>query len=193
MANLYLVGGAPRVGKGKILQAFVKKRPVQAFSTDAIRTILRSAKINPTIKSIPDFPGKNLQEVLDNEINESKAIWKYLLPLCDEILSKPDETDTFIEGIAILPELVKKLPSSAKIIFVGNTTNNEIAVKLAEQDPTDWLHKHPIHKTDFYKEYFVFASQYYKSEAAKYGFEYIEMQNGKFEDNVQKVVNNLLR
>lgn len=192
MANLYLVGGAPRVGKGKILKAFVQQKPMQAFSTDVIRDVLRSTKIDPVFKPSPGFPVRDYQEVLDMEIAEAKATWHFLQPFCEDVLKHQEQADTFIEGIGILPELVSQLKNESKTVFVGNTINKEILTEISENNPTDWLHNLPQHKSEHFKGYFIFASQYYKSEAAKYGFEYIEMQDGKFEDNVQKVVNKLV-
>lgn len=142
---IYLIGGAPRVGKTQLVQRVLQKKPMHAVSTDAIRHMLRktipSDVLPPEIASVPNIGSQPPTEIVARQNQESEALWPYLVELMQSY--NEDGYDLLVEGVAVLPHLVAQLHFAHRAIVVSNndSSHGETLLKLADQNTSDWLHK----------------------------------------------------
>jgi 2-phosphoglycerate kinase len=123
---------------------------------------------------------------------ESKALWPFVVDLLRNY--DMDGLDVLVEGVAVLPELVKNFPLPYKAIFVGNTNkiHVETIVEHSRNNTHDWLH---VRDEAYVREYATFVaafSAFTKAEAQKHGMSYVEMQNDDYEAAQQRALRLLL-
>jgi 2-phosphoglycerate kinase len=170
---IYLVGGAPRVGKSQFAKAVVKFRPMHAISTDAVRYMLRRSPIGKDVlqklklSSEADVLSKPIDQLLADQNNESRALWPFLIEIMKSYEEEGD--DVLIEGVAILPELTQQLTMPHKTIILSNTseTHIETTISQAESNEYDWLYKYDPAEKRRYAEFFQFMDLYLLKEADK--------------------------
>jgi hypothetical protein len=131
---LYIIGGAPRVGKTIIAQEFLERENTPFLSLDLLKLCLVNslpqARINPK----------------DSSAEVAGQMWPVVRELCLAILQ--NKRDYLVEGDAILPthigELVDKFPDDVRACFLGFENSNPMErLMLVRQHPgpEDWLAK----------------------------------------------------
>lgn len=132
-------------------------------------------RINMLVENTPDLIGY--------VIEESRAVWKAVKPF---ILKEEEEgRDVLMEGVAILPELVRlNMNMDYRAVFIGNqgTENKRNIKKGAENNAHDWMRHASDEYMDAFATFVVRMSAYIEQEARQYGFSYIEMDGRPFQD-----------
>lgn len=130
LERTYFVGGPPRVGKTTLAYRLAEEIKGHVVMTDAIRN---SAKKVCEDKSGPLFMINHYnelseeewlgrfcnhpEEVVQDQINESKAIWRSVVSFCNMFCE--DNANHIVEGVAILPELVASMENRPRhVVFV---------------------------------------------------------------------------
>ena len=196
MANIYFIGGSPRVGKTKLTLLTVAKHPMFSISTDATREALRkiyTKQQKPALFKIceVDQPG-NVAWRIKVQVEESKEFWPFVV---NNILShNEDGLDVLVEGVAVLPELIKNFPLPNKAVFIGNTNEQhvETILKHAQTNKHDWLH---TRDEAYIREFATFVtgySKFIKAEAEKYSMQYIDMDSADYRSAQQRAADTLL-
>lgn len=204
VAKVYLIGGAPRVGKTTLAHAFIAQKPILATSSDAIRYTLRNLISksqmpdlfennkyytgNPVIN---DNVGLYLNKIIEYQNKESSIVWKSVVNFIEGNLI--DGNDILIEGIAVVPEFVAKLTCEYSVIFLGNQEEShfEIMLNSARTNKYDWL---SIRDDTGIKASFLFNKAYSKvmqKEAEKYNMKYLEMSDHNFQASLQEAMDYL--
>lgn len=194
---IYLLGGPPRVGKSTIARAFPKKFGISVVSTDSLGSILEnvlSPEAEPGLfvfSKFNEMPAadrinmlvENTPDLIGYVIEESRAVWKAVKPF---ILKEEEEgRDVLMEGVAILPELVRlNMNMDYRAVFIGNQGNeNKRNIKKgAENNAHDWMRHASDEYMDAFATFVVRMSAYIEQEARQYGFSYIEMDGRPFQD-----------
>lgn len=183
---IYIIGGAPRSGKSILSKRLSRKIKVPYLPTDNIRPIL-----------IPYFKGKKLkakfpfqsmfdaaaideffllysgQEQLNADLKEAKTTWPGIKSLIDHLLVC--KTEYIIEGIHLLPSLVKEYKNNdnVKIAFLAKLDEEKIFRDFVKnKNNTDWLIDNIRDGNTIRlaaKAMNAYGS-YFKREAKKYGF-----------------------
>ena len=203
---IYLLGGPPRVGKSIISSEIRQKHALSVISTDTLAAVLQRA-LSPeaapdlyvfeAFNQIPmaqrvQFITKEPAALVETVKRESQVVWKAVEAY---IRREHDEgRAALIEGVAILPELVRQLDDIPyRAGFVGNQgeDHHENIRKSAAENPHDWMRD----ESDSYiRAFAVFVNRMSGSieqEAKQYGFEYIEMDNVSFWDVTENVMKSL--
>lgn len=209
LERTYFVGGPPRVGKTTLAYRLAEEIKGHVAMTDAIRN---SAKKVCEDKSGPLFMINHYnelseeewldrfcnhpEEVVQDQINESKAIWRSVVSFCNMFCE--DNANHIVEGVAILPELVASMENRPRhVVFVGNTSDLHVETMLeyGRNFPEQcWMASlgYSEAKIRAYANYVKRLSFYYKEEAEKYGFEYVELEDDNYNASLSKAINLLL-
>lgn len=204
MPRAYLIGGPPRVGKSTLAMKVVTRKPMMAASTDAIRYVLRrthGAEQNSGLFVIHNHNTDDTEmarylndshAVLQDQIAEIKAVWPAVQNYIKSNIE--DGWDVVIEGIHILPELLKELDVDYNVVFVGNKSPEHIVQILshAKNTETDWLHTHSDDVIEGWAQFTKQYSEYISAEAAKNGMIYIDVHDESFETDLKMALETLL-
>ena len=205
MAKVYLIGGPPRVGKTNLALEFIKQRPILATSTDAIRYTLRRVidkNTSPALFNVGKFTSNNpeqrqylkdnLEEVINKQNDESAIVWKSTVDFIHSNLE--DGFDVLIEGIAVLPNLVKQLDCEYSAIFLGNQSPDhfETILQAAHQNQNDWLHNLEDETIEAFCLFGQAFSRHLESEANAHQLKYIEVSDKDFADSMKAALDFLL-
>jgi 2-phosphoglycerate kinase len=203
---IFLLGGAPRVGKSIISSEIRQKYAVSVISTDTLGAVLENVlspedapdlfvfsrfnemPVADRVKLMVNDPA----ELIDYVRRESRIVWKAVETF---IRREEDEgRDALIEGVAVLPELVNQLEDIPhQVVFIGNQGNkhNENIKKYAEENEHDWMRGVSDQYICAFAMFVERMSAFIEQETKKYGFEYIEMDEELFEDVTEKIVKSL--
>lgn len=198
---IYLIGGAPRVGKSTIVKHIVKQQPMHAISTDAIRYMLRHAvpaeALDPAIfldfhQDIMNSWSKDPAVTLDEQNQQSKAYW----PALKQLLASYDKDgmDIVMEGSAILPAFVSTLGIKNQTVFIGNTSDQhaDIIKAQARASEHDWMHAYSDEAIASAASFFKYMSTHLQAEAEHFGMAYFEITDDNFDQSLDLAANYLL-
>jgi 2-phosphoglycerate kinase len=198
---IYLVGGAPRVGKTTLVNHLVQRQPMHAVSTDAIRYMLRrsvpKAALDPDIfihfsTDIMNLWDKGVDETLEEQNRQSRALW----PAMREFIHSydTDGIDLVVEGVAVLPEFASSLDVEHRSVFIGNRSKEHMqCIKdQAHANEHDWIRHLPDEKFERATEFFRAMSDYFATQCAKYNLPYVEIADDTFDRDLQQAAEQLL-
>jgi len=203
---IFLLGGAPRVGKSIISSEIRQKHAVSVVSTDTLSAVLENAlspeatpdlfvfsrfyemPVADRVKLMVNDPA----ELIDYVRRESRVVWKAV----ETFIRREEEEgrDALIEGVAVLPELVNQLEDIPhRVVFIGNQGNKqkENIKKYAEENEHDWMRGVSDQYVCAFAMFVERMSAFIEQETKKYGFEYIEMDEELFWDVTEKIVKSL--
>lgn len=204
MAKIYLIGGAPRIGKSTVMQRFISQKPLHAVSTDAIREVLKGvlgeadnpdlfkSAIEPlngtsTILAMKNQPGT----LIPHYLRHFEVIWKSVVDLI--VCNMNNEQDTIIEGTAILPHKVASLPYEHKVVFVANLEDQtDVMLAHALENPHDWLNLYDKETIRAFASFTQELNKYFYLQAQQYKMPVVELRNSSFDSDVESAVKVLL-
>jgi 2-phosphoglycerate kinase len=183
---IYLIGGAPRIGKSTIAKQFSESIKGRFVSTDKLENLRQDFLVlfyNDAKKNTLTPNGK--LEVIINEASQ-------LYPQIDDIIKKfiNHHQDTVIEGVHLLPEYVANLiktfgTKNIRSIFIGLTDIEKILQGMARNtSPNNWLKDFDI---DVLRQIALLTetfSHYLHYEARKYNLLYKERSNNFQKDTL---------
>lgn len=195
---IYLIGGAPRVGKTQAVIEVLKQRPMNAIASDEVRYMLRRTLPNTRLKSAlkrgyEQAPLKRtIMELWHNQNEESRALWPALVHIMEAY--NHDGQDLLVEGVAMLPELVARLPFPTRTLILSSHSpvHAEIVLRRARANRHDWLHDKTEAEIVHYCEYFAYMDQYLCVEAERYGLACAPIGDTTFHADLRQAATQLL-
>lgn len=205
MSRIYFIGGAPRSGKSTVLQRFVEQKPMLAASTDAIRAAAKSMSTpeqNPRLFKADRgaFDSEqnvvrmtqDIKQTLAFEIGEAEETWKATLDFVNYYVR--DGRDAVVEGVAVLPSMLPELGFDFRAVFIVNLNDQtDTILRHAHENKDDWLRKYDEDTIRAFCNFNRAWNQYYADEAIKFGYEVIEVETDKFDENINNAVRALLQ
>jgi 2-phosphoglycerate kinase len=195
---IYLIGGPARVGKTQTVKAVIEQRPMASISSDAVRYMLR--------RRLPDNESnqrlwssyqaeplkRSAAELLKDQNEESEALWPALVHIMESY--NLEGKDLLIEGVAILPKLVRQLPFDNKVIILSNTSKNhkDVVLRQARSNESDWLNNKPDNIIEHYCSFFDYMDQWLQSEAKKYDIAVLPIDDARFAESLATAAAQLL-
>ena len=200
MTKAYFIGGAPRVGKTTALKEFVRRKPLLAASTDAIRNTIRGVS-NPadnqdlfriareefgSLENVDNMRNNPAIE-LDFQNRESEIVWKSVLDFVESNMAEGN--DVGIEGVAVLPHNFSgSLPFESKVVFIVNLKDQTKEImRHAHENTYDWLHKYNDDTIEAFCNFNRTLNQYYFDEANKYHLPVVLVEDD-FQKSLQEAV-----
>ncbi len=203
---IFLLGGAPRVGKSVISVEIQQRHPVSVVSTDTLGAVLEHV-LPP--ESAPDLfvfarfselsvadqialMANDPDKLVDYVRSESYVVWKAVEAFVKR--ENGDGRDVLIEGVAILPELMSRLENIPhRVVFIGNQgdKHKENIQEFAEENEHDWMQGASDEYVGAFAIFVKRMSAYIEQEAKKCGFEYIEMAQEPFGNMAAKIMKSL--
>lgn len=181
---LYLIGGAPRVGKSVVAKQLMKETGVPWLSTDVLRSVLCEVASEESRKKLFPYAGASDNDVVFAETIDT-IVAQQLTEACSMKVGlekfmqhQLDVHDDFIlEGVHLLPEHIsdfyKKYPrlkDQIKVLFIiDNDVENVLKGIQANTSHFDWL---AGAKPNTYKTVAEFVAQFsshVEKEVEKYG------------------------
>ena len=185
MAKAYLIGGAPRVGKSNLTMRLLQHTPAYATSTDALTDILRHV-IDKS--DVPDLfhknNGESAQESVQWQIKENRIVWSAAVDFIQRNLK--NGFDVIVEGLCVMPELVKNLEADYTAVFLGNQSDAhfETIKTFAKNNPADWLNDHSdevVHEICLFNQAY---SGFIQKEAQQHGLPYVEVSDTSYRASI---------
>lgn len=203
---LYLIGGSPRSGKSILSQELSQKLNCELVSVDAIRKLMISKISEQELTSKfsfekmytgnnDEFFGKySPKEILTAEIKEAEALWPEVEKIINDNLLA--EYEAVIEGVQLLPKLLKKFKNNKniKIVYLYKKDKKLIKQAFAKNSKNnDWILNNTKQQITLEKAAltFSFYGDYFKSETKKYSLNSINTEND-FKNKIQKAINMLI-
>ena len=197
--NIYLIGGAPTVGKSTIAQALARHFDIPWISTDQIRDLLRTVAKRSDYPKLFNGEGYDAEkyltefsaeQIVDKEMEQGDVVWIGIKGMIEQDYTWVD--GFVVEGVNILPHLVDKDFASnkrVKAVFLvdedADRTRDVVFNRGLWADAKTY--------SDDVKEKEVEWAQLFshrlKQEAQKYGFPVIEVKKDK--DDLQAVLEDL--
>ena len=176
---IYLIGGAPRVGKSQLMQKFIKDKPMSAFSCDFLYDLAQ-------VKSLKNFGGADILE-------KGRLFYPTLKELLINVSYRTQ--DCIIEGEVILPEQIPELSKlyNIRCCFIGLSATNletiiangglfnwpQWKIEDGREEEVGSLGEHTIHR-----------SAAIEAQAIAYGLPYFDLANN-YDATVDAVLKNL--
>lgn len=185
MKKYFLIGGAPLTGKTTIIK---KLQGYTTISSDEIRSWLKNI-LKP--EQYPDlFYDEDLNAIeFYEKYKTAEAVFKLeqKQALCTQLgvdaLIKADFSwdKVAIEGHAITPQYVSKLKSSRSItyrsLFLFDTNIDRIRQRIWARGLYDYPDNYPDSIKEIEVEWVMMYNDYFKTEAEKYGFELLSVDD----------------
>lgn len=191
MNKIILIGGSPTAGKSYTARKIVESLNFPWISTDTIKEqmieIVSKKKFpnlfahsEATSEMAVDFlSNKSAKEIVKHQNDESIDVWSGVKALI--------ETDYvwgsfIVEGVAILPNLVKKLSvenKEIKVVFLVNDDIECIRKTVFTRGLWDDADKYPDDVKEKEVEWVIEFNNYIIRESEKYGFPVVKIGNRK--------------
>lgn len=161
---IYLIGGAPRVGKSQLLQKFIVQKPMPSLSCDFLYDLEQ-------VKMLDGFSGAGI-------IEKGELFYPTLQQLLSNVSLRSE--NTAIEGEVILPRHIVELSDSYDIraCFIGfSKVNFEQILEFGGffNWPQYKLDHNLQHEVADLAERTVQRSSVIQAECEKYGMRYFDM------------------
>lgn len=189
---IYLIGGAPRVGKSIIAKQFAKSINAKFVSTDD----LENPDQGPSVIFYSD-PKKNIltpSQRIDSIKQEAKQITSKFMDIIDKAVDKPQ--DTVIEGVHLFPFQVNQAigkfgKTKIKAIFIGSENIDLVLEGMNKNTgPNNWpkdYNQEVLGQIALFTKAF---SHYLSTECKKHKLHYKERSND-FQKDIRDIINEL--
>lgn len=200
---IYLIGGSPRGGKSILSKKLSKTLNIPYISTDNLMlVVLPYFKGKERYKNFPNLKMFDLtaidkffqlysgQEMLKADIKEAKSIWPGIKSLIDHLITC--KVDYIIEGVHLLPSLVKQFKSdkNIKIAFLVKLDKEKIYQGLIQnKDNNDWITSSTKDKKiiAMAAKSLCISGKFFFRETKKYGFKCFNTEDN-FLDKINQAV-----
>jgi len=191
MNKVILIGGAPIVGKSYTARKIGEELKLPWISTDTIREQMRkivNKKDYPHLFVFPNYNAekgvefltkKSAKEIVKFQNEESQEVWKGVKALIEiEYVWR----DFIVEGVAILPDLVKELSikdKQIKAVFLIDNDRERIRKTIFTRGLWADADKYPDSVKEKEVEWVMEFNKYISCEAKKYGYAVIDIGDRK--------------
>lgn len=206
----YFIAGPPRVGKTTLSYKLAEKIKGHVVSTDAIRSAAKKAredKSGPLFRtnfynSLPEeeWFKRHIDQpeiVTEDQVKEAEAFWTSIVSFCNTFCE--DGAAHIVEGAHLIPHLVASMEHKPDhVVYVGNTSPDHFKhmLEYSKNNPQqDWMASlgYDEKKVGAMANAVRTMSEYFKSEAAKYGFPYFEIKDEDFEGSIEEICQFLVK
>ncbi len=201
MNKVILIGGSPTAGKTRTAEELANMLKVPWISTDMIREQMRGIvdkNTYPDLFKFADADANLALEYLNNnppsivvedEIKEGICVWDGVKALIE---TNYVWKSYIVEGIAILPELVKDLSLEdvdIRVLFLIDDDAEKIREKIFTRGLWDDADKYPDSVKEKEIEWVLAFNKFIKEEANKYNYPVIRV--GNYTDHINKIMDML--
>lgn len=200
---IYLIGGAPRVGKSIAAKKLAKKLKARLVSTDELCEHYSQTISEAERKEKFPFPGfsgnpaenKSAPEELVNfQLVEARSL-EQEIHLMVSAASSNNET-LVIEGVHLLPESIRNLVNESGVeiisaVFVGSKDAERVAEGIAKNSsPNNWMRNSNPAVIMQVAGFAAAFSVWIERECRKFGLPYVE-RTDDFEADIDRAVDYL--
>ncbi|OGC58289.1 hypothetical protein A3A70_03300 [candidate division WWE3 bacterium RIFCSPLOWO2_01_FULL_42_11] len=159
---IYMIGGAPRVGKSTLARILLKRKRFPYIASDAIFHMLKEAA-----------PQLGVTDEVSHE-ERAEVFFPYLKRLVHHI--QICENDYVIEGDCFLPKQAAALGQDheVKSCFLG-VSSMELETILQNRGHNSWIDALSPEKLKELPNWIVDLSALFKGESQKYGVQYFDL------------------
>lgn len=198
MNKIILIGGAPTVGKSYFARKIAEELKPPWISTDGLREMMRKILRKEDFPALFHFDNDKLtaenyltthtpKEIVDKENAESTEVWKGVEAIIDtDYVWK----DFIIEGIAVIPKLVRKIDTekhNIKPFFLVDENENRVRKVIYTRGLWDDADSYPDNVKEIEVKWVDLFNKYIKTETKKYGYKYYIIDDRKiFLENLIK-------
>lgn len=181
--KIILIGGAPCAGKSFLAQKLLEKFHIPWVSTDTIREFMREVVPKDKYSVLREFDGdvesyfKNhtAEQIFNNHHKQSIAVWDGVKAWINKNYNWKQYV---IEGVAILPELLKRDfdgDPRIKPIFLMDNDSDRILDVIHTRGLWDEAGEYPESVNEKEREWVLIFNEWMKKECEKYGYPLIEV------------------
>ncbi len=189
---IYLIGGAPRIGKSILAKEFAKQVGAEVVSTDGLEM---SNNNLPKLGFCGD-PEENILPPMER-VRLQTAYSEVLEPTIEHLISTAfnEQKKIIIEGIHLLPSHVVKYIQkySATAVFVGWKDAKVVLNGMAQNNnPNDWLKDSNETVRRQVADFTIAFSEYISTEAEKHDLPYTE-RTEDFQSDIKRIISTLTK
>lgn len=201
---IYLIGGAPRVGKSTLAKKIADSTKSHLVSTDTLcRRMIEnlSAEEKRLLFPVPSFSGTASENTLTPEERillqgiSAKSVEPELEKIIAQALSKNESL--VLEGIHLFPNyvhqlLLKRGPTKFTTLFIGQTATDLVVEGIVKNtSPNNWLRESNPDVIRQVADFVAVFSKYIQEEAALHDLIYQE-RTPIFESDLERFSQYLL-
>lgn len=202
---IYLVGGAPRVGKSIVSKSVAEAKGIQPISTDDLENHVSatfSEEQRLELFPLPGFSGDPSENTLtpDERVGLQNISAESLKAEVENVINEAISThrDLVIEGVHLSPRIVRELidkHGKDQIVasFVGSVDLERIMSGMEKNtNPNDWLKDANEVVRRQVAEFVAAFSKCVQEEARRNDFPYLE-RTDEFESDMRRLTETLLK
>lgn len=195
---IYLIGGAPRVGKSTLAKKIADSTKSHVVSTDAVCSQMidrLSAEEKRILFPVPSFSGTTSENTLTpkERVELQHISAKSVEPELDKVITQAlDENESIvIEGIHLFPNYVHQLllkhgPAKFATLFIGQTATDLVVEGIIKNtSPNNWLRESNPDVIRQVAEFVAVFSKHIREEAALHDLIYQE-RTPSFEHDLER-------
>ena len=198
MKKIILIGGSPTAGKSYITRKIAEELKLPWISTDTIREMMRKIVRKEDYKTLflhadatsemgVDFLNNNSAKEIVKMVNkESEDTWKGVKALLETYYVFGSY---IIEGVAILPSLIKEFINKNKdvvALFLIDEDIERVRKTIFTRGLWDDASKYPDEVKEKEVEWVISFNNHIKKETEKYGFPVVRVGNRS--DYLKKII-----
>lgn len=201
---IYLIGGAPRVGKSTLAKKIADSTKSHVVSTDAVCSQMidrLSADEKRILLPVPSFSGTASENTLTpkERVDLQCISARSVEPELDKIITQAlDENKSIvIEGIHLFPNYVHQLllkhgPTKFAALFIGQTATDLVVEGIVKNtSPNNWLRESNSDVIRQVADFVAVSSKHIQEEAVLHGLIYQE-RTPSFESDLERFSQHLL-
>lgn len=188
---IYLIGGAPRVGKSVLATELALKLSVELFSTDDLDIYPK----NFPSQGFSGTPTNNKLTPKERLEFEHKKAYLYDLKITDIVSKALEENrNIIIEGVHLYPKYARWLidqygSDKFRSIFIGSRNKEQIVAGMKlDTNPNNWLKDANREVRSQVADYVAVFSEFLCGETARYNLQYFE-RTSDFQEDMKYVIN----
>lgn len=201
MNKIILIGGSPTAGKSFTARKIAESLKLPWISTDTIREQMRKivrkkdfpnlfvhSEVTPNM-AVDFLSNKSAKEIVKHQNDESLDVWKGVSALIE---TDYVWADFIVEGVAVLPNLVKKVSvvnKEIKVVFLVEDNIQRIRKTIFTRGLWDDADKYPDDVKEKEVEWVIEFNNYIIRESKKYGFPVVKIGDRKqYINDIKKLI-----
>jgi len=197
---LYLIGGAPRLGKSLIAKELMRRTDCPWLATDSLCAALTkmAGKRLPNLFPFKPFSSESSRlptaTVVHDQLTDAASMQKSIHAFLQYYENSKE--DCILEGMHLLPSSIAEWRSDTPhlqcVFLIDLNKDNVLRGIAANKEPSNWLRDAPEQTLHAVSDFSVALSEYLRAESEKHHISFFE-RTTDFRKDIDAVINMLLR
>lgn len=200
---IYFIGGGARCGKSTLAREILKQKPGSSYlSGDSFRQSLKpllpafhTSGVNADNPSeYINYYKKHTDEAIEKTIERAESLWPFIVRYVTAMQYESGH-DMVVESVDIWPHLIYSLDVPHKAMFLIDTDSAQWQRVTKYLGENDWITSKKLtpEQVEAWASYNAPRIKRVADECVKYGYDYLDIAGGKFEQVQVSALTKLLQ